>query len=290
MRRACWEKQKRPTAMVNWRPVFVMRSPTTMSPRPGASLATRRRFTRWPSPGHFFRPKQQRAGASRRLADLVRKSGHRISTGFAGTPLILDALTDGGYSDVAYRLLFQHEVPSWMYAVSMGATTVWERWDSMLPDGSINPGEMTSFNHYALGAVADYLHRVVAGLAPLAPGYRKIIVRPVPGRALTHARARQLTPYGSAEVAWRRQDGRFSLEVCVPSGNYGAGVYPRPGNTGDRWRRTSHMGRRGPGDTGGTPAGVADRARPPGKRRRVARVFQSPGFVGRARAARRRTS
>ncbi len=161
---------------------------------------------------------EQRTGASRRLADLVRESGHRISTGFAGTPLILDALTDGGYSDVAYRLLFQHEVPSWMYAVSMGATTVWERWDSMLPDGSINPGEMTSFNHYALGAVADYLHRVVAGLAPLAPGYRKIIVRPVPGRALTHAKARQLTPYGCAEVGWRRQAGKFSLEVCVPQG------------------------------------------------------------------------
>ena len=161
---------------------------------------------------------EQRAGAARRLADLVRLSGHRISTGFAGTPLILDALTESGYGDVAYRLLLQHDLPSWLYAVSMGATTVWERWDSMLPDGSINPGEMTSFNHYALGAVADYLYRVVAGLAPRQPGYRSLTIKPVPGRALTYARARQVTPYGPAEVAWWRKAGQFELEVCVPQG------------------------------------------------------------------------
>ncbi len=161
---------------------------------------------------------EQRAGAGQRLADLVRLSGHRISTGFVGTPLILDALSESGHTDVAYRLLFQHDVPSWLYAVTMGATTVWERWDSMLPDGSINPGEMTSFNHYALGAVADYLHRVVAGLAPGEPGYRSITVKPQPGRALTSAHARHDTPYGTAEVAWQRDAGRFALEVEVPPG------------------------------------------------------------------------
>ena len=161
---------------------------------------------------------EQRAGAGRRLADLVRLSGHTISTGFVGTPLILDALSESGYTDVAYRLLFQDVSPSWLYAVSMGATTIWERWDSMLPDGSINPGEMTSFNHYAFGAVADYLHRTVAGLAPGEPGYRSITVKPQPGRALTSAKARQVTPYGTAEVAWRREAGQFTLEVSVPQG------------------------------------------------------------------------
>ena len=168
----------------------------------------------------------QRVGAGRRLADLVRLSGHRISTGFVGTPLILDALTESGYADVAYRLLLQHELPSWLYAVSMGATTVWERWDSMLPDGSINPGEMTSFNHYALGSVADFLHRIVAGLAPLEPGYRSIIVKPVPARSLTSASARHVTPYGAAEVAWRREAGRFTLEVRVPLGATARVVLP----------------------------------------------------------------
>jgi alpha-L-rhamnosidase len=100
----------------------------------------------------------------------------------------------------------------------MGATTVWERWDSMLPDGSINPGEMTSFNHYALGAVADWLHRRVAGLAPAAPGYRRILVRPLPTHRLTSASAKHLTPYGESEVAWQRAGGRLTLRVTVPVG------------------------------------------------------------------------
>ena len=98
------------------------------------------------------------------------ESGYRISTGFAGTPFITDALTPTGHLDDAYRLLLQRECPSWLYPVTMGATTVWERWDSMLPDGTINPGEMTSFNHYALGAVADWMHRTIGGIAPARTG------------------------------------------------------------------------------------------------------------------------
>ena len=101
----------------------------------------------------------------------------------------------------------------------MGATTVWERWDSMLPDGTINPGEMTSFNHYALGAVADWLHRAVAGLAPAEPGYRRILVRPRVDPGLTYAEARHRTPYGAASVAWQRADGTLDLVVRVPVGS-----------------------------------------------------------------------
>jgi alpha-L-rhamnosidase len=161
---------------------------------------------------------EQRRNAGRRLADLVRTAGFRIGTGFVGTPLMTDALTDAGEPELAYRLLLQTGCPSWLYSVTMGATTVWERWDSMLPDGRINPGEMTSFNHYALGAVADWMHRRVAGLAPGAPGWRRIDVRPVPGGSLTHASARHDTPYGEASVAWRRADGRLRLEIRVPVG------------------------------------------------------------------------
>jgi alpha-L-rhamnosidase len=160
----------------------------------------------------------QRRHAADRLADLVRAAGFRISTGFVGTPLMTDALTDAGHPELAYRLLLQTGCPSWLYAVTMGATTVWERWDSMLPDGSINPGQMTSFNHYALGAVADWLHRRVAGLAPAAPGYRRLLVRPVPDRRLTSAAARHDTPYGEAAVSWERADGRLTLRVTVPVG------------------------------------------------------------------------
>ena len=98
----------------------------------------------------------------------------------------------------------------------MGATTIWERWDSMLPDGSVNPGEMTSFNHYALGAVADWMHRTVAGLAPAAPGYRRLLVAPVPGGGLTRAAARLVTAYGPASVDWSREGGELTVTVTVP--------------------------------------------------------------------------
>ncbi|MCU7726028.1 glycoside hydrolase family 78 protein [Actinoplanes sp. KI2] len=174
----------------------------------------------------------QRVNAGERLADLVRAAGFRISTGFVGTPLMTDALADTGHDDLAYRLLLQTGCPSWLYPVTMGATTVWERWDSMLPDGSINPGEMTSFNHYALGAVADWLHRRVAGLAPGAPGYQLIEVRPLPNARLSRAAARHLTPYGEASVAWQRSGGELHLTVVVPVG--ASAVVRVPGEDHDR--------------------------------------------------------
>src|SRR5262249_41948828 len=113
-------------------------------------------------------------------------------------------------------LLTQRESPSWLYPVTMDATTIWERWDSLRPDGSINPGEMTSFNHYALGAIADWLHRTVAGLAPAAPGYRQLEICPCPGGGLTWAQARHRTPYGMAEVVWRIEAGQITIEAVVP--------------------------------------------------------------------------
>jgi alpha-L-rhamnosidase len=158
----------------------------------------------------------QRQHAGDRLAGLVRGSGYHISTGFVGTPLVCDALCDVGQTEAAYRLLMQRECPSWLYPVTMGATTIWERWDSLLPDGSVNPGEMTSFNHYALGAVADWLHRTVGGLAPAAPGWRHIAIRPCPGGGLTFAQARHHTPYGMAACRWTIESGEMTVEIQVP--------------------------------------------------------------------------
>ncbi|UFU02848.1 glycoside hydrolase family 78 protein [Ruania suaedae] len=169
----------------------------------------------------------QREVAGRRLAELVREAGHRIATGFVGTPLVTDALTSAGELETAYGLLQERECPSWLYQVEQGATTVWERWDSMLPDGTVNPGKMTSFNHYALGAVADWLHRVVAGLAPAEPGYRRIRFAPRPGGGLTHASARHLTPYGEAAIRWELAGGELTVEVTVPVGT--EGVLELPG-------------------------------------------------------------
>ncbi|MBT1165841.1 alpha-L-rhamnosidase [Bifidobacterium simiarum] len=161
---------------------------------------------------------RQREGAGRRLAELVEDSGFHVATGFIGTPLICDALTDAGYPQLAWRLLNQTECPSWLYPVTMGATTIWERWDSMLPDGSINPGEMTSFNHYSLGAVADWMHRDIAGLAPAAPGYQRIRVAPHCFEGLDYASARHDCPYGRIAVEWRRSDEGIELRVGIPVG------------------------------------------------------------------------
>jgi len=160
----------------------------------------------------------ERQAAGDRLAELVRAAGHGIRTGFAGTPFLLDALTVTGHLDDAYAVVLRREAPSWLYAVSMGATTIWERWDSMLPDGSINPGEMTSFNHYAFGAVADWLHRTVGGLAPLDAGYRRFLVAPRPGGGITWAETSLRTPHGTAAVRWELDGDDLGVQVTVPDG------------------------------------------------------------------------
>ncbi len=174
--------------------------------------------TPWPSSSTSSRTEVQKRRAAGRLAELVAEEGNRIATGFAGTPVISDALTLGGHVETAYDLLLERSCPSWLYAVIEGGTTIWERWDSLRPDGTVNPGEMTSFNHYALGAVADWMHRTIGGLAPAAPGYRKISIRPRPGGGLTHATARHLRRYGLAEVAWEIKGDQLLVNATVPTG------------------------------------------------------------------------
>ncbi|MFI8778139.1 family 78 glycoside hydrolase catalytic domain [Brachybacterium paraconglomeratum] len=162
---------------------------------------------------------EQRRRAADRLAEIVRDNQYRISTGFVGTPLICDALSANGHLDAAYRLFLQTEGPSWLNTVTLGATTIWERWDSLLPDGTVNPSGMTSFNHYALGAVGDWMHRVVAGLDKAEPGYRRLRIAPQPPRrGLIDASARLRTPYGEASTAWSLAGGELRLSVTVPVG------------------------------------------------------------------------
>ncbi|WP_436775971.1 glycoside hydrolase family 78 protein [Yinghuangia sp. YIM S09857] len=160
---------------------------------------------------------EQEAKAGDRLAELVAKAGYRISTGFAGTPFVTEALGRTGHLDEAYLLLLETGCPSFLYPVTMGATTIWERWDSVRPDGSLHPDGMTSLNHYALGAVADWLHRTVGGLAPVEPGYRTMRVAPRPGGGLTHATVTHDTVRGRASVAWRIEDTHVSIDVTVPA-------------------------------------------------------------------------
>ena len=178
----------------------------------------------------YERP-DQRANAADRLALLFFAGGYRIATGFVGTPLVLPALSALGHTATAYRLLTETACPSWLYSVTMGATTIWERWDSMLPDGTINPGEMTSFNHYAFGSVADWMHQVIGGIAPASSGYRRLHIAPVPGRGVTSAECTLQTPYGHAACRWSVDGTRVSLDVDVPP-NSSAVVVP-PGRDGD---------------------------------------------------------
>ncbi|MGW8482112.1 family 78 glycoside hydrolase catalytic domain [Microbacterium sp. NPDC055903] len=173
---------------------------------------------------------EQRSVAGRRLAELVAEADNRISTGFAGTPIINDALTATGQDEASFALLLEQECPSWLYQVRQGATTVWERWDSMLPDGTVNPGTMTSFNHYALGSVADWMHRVLVGLTPVEPGYRRVVVEPHVGGGFTRASASHESPYGRIDVAWHLEREELVLDVALPTGT--TGVIRLPGAEG----------------------------------------------------------
>ena len=162
-------------------------------------------------------PARTRQAAFDRLVLLLRRRG-RLQAGYPGTYALMDVLVDNGRSDLAYRLLGNTDVPSWRFAVRLGATTFWERWDSLLADGSLNPGDMLSFNHPVFASITDWMHRVVGGLAPAAPGYRRISVAPHPGGGITWARTAHETPYGRAEVSWRIADDVFRLDVTLPPG------------------------------------------------------------------------
>jgi alpha-L-rhamnosidase len=157
--------------------------------------------------------------AAARLAEEVRKSYYHLTTGFVGTPYLCHVLSRYGYTDVAYELLNQESYPSWLYPVKKGATTIWERWDGIKPDGSFQDPGMNSFNHYAYGAIGEWLYGVVAGLEidPVEPGYKHLLCRPQPGGGLTYARATLDTPYGAVSSAWELTEADFRLSLTVPA-------------------------------------------------------------------------
>ena len=168
----------------------------------------------------------QKAHAGDRLAEIVARAGYRISTGFAGTPLVTDALSVTGHLDEAYLMLLETGCPSFLYPVTMGATTIWERWDSVQPDGTINPSGMTSLNHYALGAVVDWMHRTIGGLNAVEPGYRRMRIAPQPGKHLTSADLKHVTPHGEVRVNWSVKEGAALLDVAIPEGTSAEVVLP----------------------------------------------------------------
>ncbi len=163
-------------------------------------------------------PDALRPLAAKRLAQEVRTRKH-LTTGFVGTPYLCHVLSRYGYLEEAYLLLNREQYPSWLFPVKQGATTIWERWDGQKPDGTFQDVGMNSFNHYAYGAIGEWMYRVMAGieLDPAAPGYKHILIQPQPGGGFTSVKASHRTMYGKVSSAWTLKDGKFELSVEVPA-------------------------------------------------------------------------
>ena len=151
------------------------------------------------------------------VRDIEERKDH-LSTGFVGTPYLPHVLTRYGRLDLAYRLLLQQTWPSWLYAVTQGATTIWERWDGCTHDKGFQDPSMNSFNHYAYGAIGDWLYSTVAGIEadPQKPGYQHILFHPQPGGGLTHARGSLESLYGQIVSDWHIHDGNFEWDIHIP--------------------------------------------------------------------------
>ena len=171
-------------------------------------------------------PEAMRKDAAAYLVKNIRNYGNHLTTGFLGTPYICHVLTRFGYSDVAYDLLLQDTYPSWLYPVKMGATTIWERWDGEKPDSTFQTPGMNSFNHYAYGAIGDWMYRKMVGLDTYddAPGYKHIKIQPHIGGGFTYASASLQTYYGKLSNAWKIESNMLAMDVEIPA-NTTATVY-----------------------------------------------------------------
>lgn len=170
-------------------------------------------------------PEDLRANSAQYFVNEVRRHGH-LTTGFLGTPHLNPTLSELGYQKEAYQLMQRTQYPSWLYPVTMGATTIWERWDGIKPDSTFQNAGMNSFNHYAYGAIGFWLYENVAGIKAAEPGYKSIRISPNPGGGLTHARATRKTLYGTIRSAWKIEDGQFHLETTIPANTTATIVLP----------------------------------------------------------------
>lgn len=164
----------------------------------------------------------ERSAAVERLVELIRRRNWHLSTGFVGTPLLCPVLSRFGRHDVAMKLLLQDSYPSWLFTVKNGATTMWERWNSYTPEKGFGDVIMNSFNHYAYGAVGEWLFHFVAGIAPgpKAPAYRHILFRPQPSQGISSASASLETPYGLAAISWKSQRKKLTGKLTIPSNTF----------------------------------------------------------------------
>jgi alpha-L-rhamnosidase len=161
-------------------------------------------------------PDNLRGAVVENLFQSVEEKDRHLATGFLGTPLLGPVLTRLGRVDLAYAVALKETYPGWLFSVKNGATTMWERWDSWTPEKGFGDVGMNSFNHYAYGAIGEWLYGTVAGLGPAAPGWKVVRIHPQPGGGLAHARASVETPHGTAECGWERSAHRMTLRVRIP--------------------------------------------------------------------------
>jgi alpha-L-rhamnosidase len=171
-------------------------------------------------------PDNLREKAVKFLVNDIKSRGNHLSTGFLGTIYICHELTRDGYTDVAYDLLLQETYPSWLYPVKMGATTIWERWDGQKPDSTFQDAGMNSFNHYAYGAIGDWMYRVSAGIEAMKQGYKQILIQPHPCRNLNYSKASFESQYGPIASGWERKDGKIVVRVNIPANTKAIIVLP----------------------------------------------------------------
>jgi alpha-L-rhamnosidase len=162
-------------------------------------------------------PEDLRPKAAKFLVDDIKSRGTRLSTGFLGTPYLCHVLSDNGYTDVAYDLLLQEAYPSWLYPVKMGATTIWERWDGQKTDSTFQDPGMNSFNHYAYGAIGDWMYRVSAGIEIAKPGYKHIAIQPHPTKRLDYSKASFESSYGTISSGWERNGSKIIVRTSIPA-------------------------------------------------------------------------
>ena len=176
-------------------------------------------------------PEEFRPAIAERLEQSIAAHKTHLTTGFIGTPYLCLALSDNGRHEIAGKLLLQEENPGWLYEVKMGATTVWERWNSIMPDGSFNPANMNSLNHYAYGAIGCWLYTRLCGLQRLEPGYKRFAVAPQFIKGITHAELTYESVYGTIKTAWRCEKGTITVDLTVPANTAAELTLPEKGET-----------------------------------------------------------
>ncbi len=159
---------------------------------------------------------KHRSRVLKSLIENLAKHNNHLVTGFIGTPYLCHTLTDNNYHEIAGKVFLKEDYPSWLYSVNLGATTIWERWDSMKPDGSFDESGMNSFNHYANGSVGDWMYQALAGIQLIDPGYKRIKIKPELIKGISWVKASFESPYGTIKSNWKCENGKIELNVEIP--------------------------------------------------------------------------